>query len=198
MFFGELGLDGQLRPVPGVLPAVATAAPKVGCLLATREGPVRPKVAVLSAPRCRRPGDHVGSRVGVQVYLSWWSAVAPDRRHSGSGAQGVVKIYGPRTLAPPPRYRAATMATGLMSGPWQRTRFLAVEAPGPALAALGRVSVVFVAVALPRKSARAASGPPGLGPWSSPGGASGPAWPPLAGYVAARADGGGLPSSRAM
>jgi magnesium chelatase family protein len=28
MFFGELGLDGQLRPVPGVLPAVAAAAPK--------------------------------------------------------------------------------------------------------------------------------------------------------------------------
>jgi magnesium chelatase family protein len=26
MFFGELGLDGQLRPVPGVLPAVARAA----------------------------------------------------------------------------------------------------------------------------------------------------------------------------
>jgi hypothetical protein len=25
---------------------------------------------VLSAPRCRRPGDRVGSRVGVQVYLS--------------------------------------------------------------------------------------------------------------------------------
>ena len=28
MFFGELGLDGRLRPVPGVLPAVAAAAPK--------------------------------------------------------------------------------------------------------------------------------------------------------------------------
>jgi magnesium chelatase family protein len=28
MFFGELGLDGRLRPVHGVLPAVATAAPK--------------------------------------------------------------------------------------------------------------------------------------------------------------------------
>jgi magnesium chelatase family protein len=28
MFFGELGLDGRLRPVPGVLPAVAAAATK--------------------------------------------------------------------------------------------------------------------------------------------------------------------------
>jgi magnesium chelatase family protein len=28
IFFGELGLDGQLRPVAGVLPAVAAAAPK--------------------------------------------------------------------------------------------------------------------------------------------------------------------------
>ena len=28
MFFGELGLDGRLRPVPGVLPAVAAAAPR--------------------------------------------------------------------------------------------------------------------------------------------------------------------------
>jgi magnesium chelatase family protein len=28
MFFGELGLDGRLRPVPGVLPAVAAAAAK--------------------------------------------------------------------------------------------------------------------------------------------------------------------------
>jgi len=28
MFFGELGLDGRLRPVSGVLPAVAAAAPK--------------------------------------------------------------------------------------------------------------------------------------------------------------------------
>jgi predicted ATPase with chaperone activity len=27
MFFGELALDRRLRPVPGVLPAVAAAAP---------------------------------------------------------------------------------------------------------------------------------------------------------------------------
>src|SRR5215470_8748129 len=37
MFLAELGLDGRLRPVPGVLPAVATAEPCVDTVVVAAE-----------------------------------------------------------------------------------------------------------------------------------------------------------------
>src|ERR1700749_2389715 len=37
MFLAELGLDGQLRPVPGVLPAVVTAEPCVDTVVVAAE-----------------------------------------------------------------------------------------------------------------------------------------------------------------
>jgi len=106
--------------------------------------------------------------------------VAPDRRQFRLWRLGRRDDLRPRTLTSPRWYRAATAATGLVPDPWQRTRLLAFTARGPVFAALSRAFVVFVAVALPRKSARpgSASGPPGPGPWSRPG-ASGPAWPTL-------------------
>jgi hypothetical protein len=54
---------------------------------------------VSACPLTRRPGDHVGSRVGVQVYLSWWSAVAPDRRQLRLRRLGRRNDLRPRTLA---------------------------------------------------------------------------------------------------
>jgi magnesium chelatase family protein len=54
MFFGELGLDGRLRPVCGVLPAVAAAAEKgfVRVMVAEQnaaEATVVPGVRVIAA-----------------------------------------------------------------------------------------------------------------------------------------------------
>jgi magnesium chelatase family protein len=53
MFFAELGLDGRLRPVPGVLPAVVAAAPGVNTVVVAAqnvaEAALVPGIAVIGA-----------------------------------------------------------------------------------------------------------------------------------------------------
>lgn len=80
MFLGELGLDGQLRPVRGVLPAaVAAAAAGFGQLVVARanaeEAALVPGVRVLAAP-------------ALGALLDWMRGDQPD------GAPGVEELPG--------------------------------------------------------------------------------------------------------
>jgi magnesium chelatase family protein len=80
MFLGELGLDGQLRPVRGVLPAaVAAAAAGFGQLVVARanaeEAALVPGVRVLAAP-------------ALGALLSWMRGDQPD------GDPGVEELAG--------------------------------------------------------------------------------------------------------
>ena len=78
---GEVGLDGTVRPVPGVLPLVRAAVPRGG---ATRRGPGRQRGR--GPPRVRRAGAPGGRRHGARPALrrpregTW--------RGGGAGAPG--------------------------------------------------------------------------------------------------------------
>jgi magnesium chelatase family protein len=70
MFFGELGLDGQLRPVPGVLPAVAAAAPKgFGTVMVAEqnapEAALVPGVRVIAASSLAAAADWLRGTPGL-------------------------------------------------------------------------------------------------------------------------------------
>ena len=71
MFFGELGLDGQLRPVPGVLPAVAAAAPKgFGTVMVAEqnapEAALVPGVRVIAASSLAAAADWLRGTPGLR------------------------------------------------------------------------------------------------------------------------------------
>jgi magnesium chelatase family protein len=71
MFLAELGLDGQLRPVPGVLPAVVAAEPSVDTVVVAGENAAEarlvPDVAVVAA----------GSLAEVVIWLRGGPAPTP-------------------------------------------------------------------------------------------------------------------------
>jgi magnesium chelatase family protein len=71
MFLAELGLDGRLRPVPGVLPAVATAEPCVDTVVVAAENAAEAKVV---------PGVRVvaaGNLAEVAIWLRGGPAPTP-------------------------------------------------------------------------------------------------------------------------
>ena len=74
MFLAELGLDGRLRPVPGVLPAVITAEPCVDTVVVAAENAAEarlvPDVRVVAA----------GSLAEVAIWLRGGPAPTPPRR----------------------------------------------------------------------------------------------------------------------
>jgi magnesium chelatase family protein len=100
LFLGELGLDGQLRPVPGVLPAsVAAAAAGFG------------RVAVASANAQEAalvPGLRVVSAATLGALLCWLRGEPPD------GGAAVEELTGGTLPAAPP---AAPQEPGGRSGP---------------------------------------------------------------------------------
>ena len=99
MFLGELGLDGRLRPVRGVLPAVAAAAAAGFQAVAVPEenapeACLVPGVRVVAAPSLgallawlRGPGDAPGPEHGpggVRVFEDGSAPDLPDRARPGS------------------------------------------------------------------------------------------------------------------
>ena len=98
LFLGELGLDGRLRPVRGVLPAAAAAAAAGFAAVAVPapnapEACLVPGLRVLAVPSLgallrwlRGPGEPggPGDRGGVQVFEAG-TAPPPDRARSGPG-----------------------------------------------------------------------------------------------------------------
>jgi magnesium chelatase family protein len=104
-FLGELGLDGQLRPVRGVLPAVAAAAARGFRLVAVpsaneAEAALVPGLRVLSAPT-------------LQGLLSWLRGRPAERRRLGEPG----RLGEPDRLGDPaePGYRSGPPA-GSRSG----------------------------------------------------------------------------------
>ncbi len=75
VFFGELGLDGRLRPVRGVLPAVAAAAAAGFRAVA---------VPAESAPEaCLVPGMRVLAAPSLSALVEWLRGLARPRRRAG-------------------------------------------------------------------------------------------------------------------
>jgi magnesium chelatase family protein len=71
MFFGELGLDGRLRPVPGVLPAVAAAAPRgFGTVMVAEqnapEAALVPGIRVIAASSLAAAADWLRGTPGLR------------------------------------------------------------------------------------------------------------------------------------
>src|SRR6202020_3370540 len=88
VFLGELGLDGQLRPVRGVLPAtVASAAAGFRCVVVARanaqEAALVPGLRVVSAPT-------------LAALLAWLRGEPP------AGGAAVEELAGGRSPAAPP------------------------------------------------------------------------------------------------
>jgi magnesium chelatase family protein len=97
MFFGELGLDGRLRPVPGVLPAVAAAAANGGF------GTVM--VAEQNAPEAALvPGIRVIAAASLTAAMDWLRG-APGLRADPPAAEfhgGQVRPAASQDAAPAP------------------------------------------------------------------------------------------------
>ena len=101
MFFGELGLDGQLRPVRGVLPAAVAAASAGFSQIAVAranadEAALVPGVRVLSAPT-------------LAALLAWLRGAAPP-----AGAAAVEELAGGSAA---PSSRADGAAPAVTGGP---------------------------------------------------------------------------------
>jgi magnesium chelatase family protein len=105
VFLGELGLDGRLRPVPGVLPSIAAAAAGgfrrvVVPPANVQEAALVPGMQVISAAdlttflawlRANQPGDADGSG-GVQVLESGGGLMTPG--HAGGRALDICRASG--------------------------------------------------------------------------------------------------------
>jgi magnesium chelatase family protein len=103
MFFGELGLDGQLRPVRGVLPAVATAAEK---------GFARVMVAEQNAPEAVLvPGVRVIAASSLTAAVNWLRGMPGP--HSGPPA---AEFEGGQALPDGQAADSHRRGTGAISG----------------------------------------------------------------------------------
>jgi magnesium chelatase family protein len=103
MFFGELGLDGRLRPVRGVLPAVAAAAEK---------GFGRVMVAEQNAPEAVLvPGVRVIAAASLTAAVDWLRGT-PDL-HSGPPA---AEFEGGQTLPDGQAVDSHRRGAGAISG----------------------------------------------------------------------------------
>jgi magnesium chelatase family protein len=158
MFFGELGLDGRLRPVRGVLPAVAAAAEEgFGTVMVARqnaaEAALVPNVRVIAA----------GSLAGATD----WLRGTPGLR----GGESVAEFEGGRELGGG-RLAEGRVAGNAQAGPSGLARGLA----GRAATGLGSVPSPDLAEMLGQSTARRAAevcaagghhlsllGPPGAG-----------------------------------
>src|ERR1700761_1328619 len=83
MFLAELGLDGQLRPVPGVLPAVATAEPRVDTVVVAAENAAEARLG---------PGGPEGAASSLAEVAIWLRggpppSPAPSPRPRGPGGK---------------------------------------------------------------------------------------------------------------
>jgi magnesium chelatase family protein len=96
MFVGELGLDGRLRPVRGVLPAVAAAA-------AAGFGAVA--VPTENAPEaCLVPGMRVIAAPSLSALLEWLRCQDPV-----PGSEDIVAVFeGGASAGPPPGARSGS------------------------------------------------------------------------------------------
>ena len=99
VFLGELGLDGRIRAVPGVLPSVAAAAAAgfsrvVVQVRNAAEATLVPEVRVVAAPALSgligwlRDGDAIGPGSGVQLVDSGAGLAAPAPDAAGAGPHG--------------------------------------------------------------------------------------------------------------
>jgi magnesium chelatase family protein len=102
MFFGELGLDGRLRPVRGVLPAVAEAA-RAGFGQVMVAGPNAAEAALV-------PGVHVIA-VSSLTGAADWLRGTPGLHDGGP----VTELEGGQSL--PPDRAASGPSGGLVGGP---------------------------------------------------------------------------------
>jgi magnesium chelatase family protein len=83
MFLAELGLDGRLRPVPGVLPAVVTAEPCVDTVVVAAENAAEARLV---------PGVRVvaaGTLAEVAIWLRGGPAPTPSPSPTPSLRPGV-------------------------------------------------------------------------------------------------------------
>ena len=111
MFLGELGLDGQLRPVRGVLPAaVAAAAAGFGQVVVARanaeEAALVPGLRVLAAPALAAllawmRGDQPDGAPGVEE-VAGGSVASLSRSSAGPGNAGPAECGGEASTAPSP------------------------------------------------------------------------------------------------
>ena len=91
MFLAELGLDGQLRPVPGVLPAVIAAAPRVDTVVVAAENAIEARLV---------PGVRVVAAASLTELAIWLRGgppptpappPAPSPRPRGPGSKARIK-----------------------------------------------------------------------------------------------------------
>ncbi len=93
MFIGELGLDGRLRPVRGVLPAVVAAAAAGFRVVA---------VPADNAPEaCLVPEMRVVAASSLSSLLEWLRGQARSRRTVRTSGVGGVQVFEGGTLPPP-------------------------------------------------------------------------------------------------
>jgi magnesium chelatase family protein len=103
-FIAELGLDGRIRPVPGVLPAV-TAAAAAGFARVITSPPGLPEAALV-------PGVQVAAPATLAALTGWLNSGAP----TGDAA---VQIAGPAAWHPAgPAGQHGTSLAGLAAGSW--------------------------------------------------------------------------------
>jgi magnesium chelatase family protein len=152
MFLGELGLDGRLRPVRGVLPAVAAAAAAGFRSIAVPEQ---------NAPEaCLVPGMRVLATPSLGALLEWLRFPAPPPETAGGHAGGV-RVF--EDGASPDPARAGGSGPGCGGGPGSG------DGPGPGA---GRDLADVVGQPLARRAAEICAagghhllllGPPGVG-----------------------------------
>jgi magnesium chelatase family protein len=98
MFLGELGLDGRLRPVRGVLPSVAAAAAAgFGAVAVPEEN---------AAEACLVPGLRVVAVPSLGSLLRWL------RGHTTGAQAGGVQVFEGGTVPVPPRGSGADSGCG--------------------------------------------------------------------------------------
>jgi magnesium chelatase family protein len=137
VFLGELGLDGRIRPVPGILPSIAAAAGAgFGRAVVARqnaaEAALVPSMRVISAETLGslidwlRFGDPDASGSGVQVVDSGAGLAVAKRADADSGpGRDLADVVG----QPVARKAAEICAAGghhmlLLGRPGQETRYL--------------------------------------------------------------------------
>jgi magnesium chelatase family protein len=113
MFFGELGLDGQLRPVRGVLPAVAAAVDAgFGTVMVAEQN---------AAEAALVPGVRVIAARSLTEAADWLRGLpGPDGRPAATEYQGGQELPGHRACnggAPSPRQDAQPVGQGALARP---------------------------------------------------------------------------------
>jgi magnesium chelatase family protein len=161
VFLAELGLDGRLRPVPGVLPSIAAAA--AGGFRRVVVPPENVEEAALV------PGMQVISAANLAVLLSWLRARQRDGSASaGDGVQVLDSGAGLMTAGP----AAGRTPDGSSAGGGQRAGLIGVAQAGHAVSAPSVDLADVVGQPVARRAAEICAagghhmmllGPPGVG-----------------------------------